>query len=322
MSHPPTEATAFGKLILLGEHAVVYGAPALVLGVDLRCDARAEVGGEGRQLKLLSRHCDAADDDELSRAFAALLEEGGAPDDITVTVSGDLPPGVGLGFSAAAAVAAAHAVGGVVGDRSDDAVRKRATAWERVFHGNPSGVDVAAAMHGGCTRFSRDGDGNVTVSRVHVKEPLTLCVGLTGTRSSTKTMVEGLADLRERNTAMVDKSIEAIATLVENAIGAVSDGNMVALGELMNLNQMLLAGLMLSNDDIEKMVSAAREAGALGAKLTGAGGGGAVVALAGTGQEAEATAERVVGAWKAIGFDGFATRLGRHGPNNTEETSA
>lgn len=304
------QATAFGKLILLGEHAVVYGSPALVLGIDLKCDAATEQGGTGRRLRLLDRECDAAAPDDLARAFTALLDDGGAPDDLTVTITGDLPPGVGLGFSAAAAVSAARAVGALVGDASDEAVRRRATAWERVFHGNPSGVDVAAAMFGGCTRFIRQDDGSVNVSRVPVKAALTLCVGLTGTRSSTKEMVEGLAELRRRNTEMVDQSVAAITAVVDNGIAAVGAGDVVALGELMTMNQMLLAGLMLSTSTIETMVAQARDAGALGAKLTGAGGGGAVVALAGTGPEADEVAERVVAAWQAAGYDGFATRLG------------
>ncbi len=313
-----TGATAFGKLILLGEHAVVYGSPALVLGVELRCDATLERGGSGQHLRLLDRQCNAADDDALSRAFSALLQAGGAPDGLTVTVTGNLPPGVGLGFSAAAAVATARAVGALVGDVSEQAVRRRATAWECVFHGNPSGVDVAAAMFGGCTRFLREqrssADAPPQLRRVPVRLPLSLCVGLTGTRSSTKTMVEGLAALHERKTEMVDRSVEAIATLVDNAATAVEEGNLGALGELMDMNQMLLAGLMLSTSAIERMLVAAREAGALGAKLTGAGGGGAVVALTGSGPGASAVAERVIEAWKELGFAGFMTQLGEPRP--------
>ncbi len=304
-------ATAFGKLILLGEHAVVYGAPALVLGVERRCVAEIEPGPAGRHLILLEHRCDGAGPDELARAFSALLEQGGAPQDITVRVSGDLPPGVGLGFSAAAAVAVARAVGAVMGDASDAAVEARAMAWERVFHGNPSGVDVAAAMHGGCTRFVRLEGGGIEVRRVGVRVPLTLCVGLTGTRSSTREMVEGLAELRRKQPEMVNRSVSAVSALVENAVSAVEAGELGALGELMNMNQMLLAGLMLSTSTIEQLVGLARDAGALGAKLTGAGGGGAVVALAGGGEGADAVAARIVAAWRDAGFEGFATELGR-----------
>src|SRR6185436_10678536 len=97
----------------------------------------------------------AGDAEELGRAFTALLEQGGAPPDLEARLEGELLPGVGLGFSAAAAVAIARAVEDLAGDGSEDRVRERAMAWERVFHGNPSGVDVAAAMRGGATRFTR-----------------------------------------------------------------------------------------------------------------------------------------------------------------------
>jgi mevalonate kinase len=297
------KARAFGKLILLGEHVVVYGAPALVAGIGLGVEAEASAGGDGQQLELLGR-TRAADPsgDDLSRAFAALLADGGAPKALHVRASGNLPPGMGLGFSAAAGVAIARAVEGLNGDVDESRVRSRATAWETVFHGNPSGVDVAAAMRGGCTRFTK-ADG---VSKVLVKEPLLLCVGLTGSGASTREMVEGVADLKRRKPELVERSIDGGAALVENAISAVEAGDHRALGELMNLNQMILAGLMVSNEKIETLVACARVSGALGAKLTGAGGGGAVVALA----EDQSAADAIVAAWREIGYEGFCTEVG------------
>lgn len=290
---------AFGKTILLGEHVVVYGAPALVAGVGLGVEAMAR-RGDG-ELCLLDRICRAGGDDELSAAYGALLGDG--PRDVDVVVSGELPPGMGLGFSAAAAVAIARAVEALSGESADveERVRARATAWERVFHGNPSGVDVAAAMTGGCMRFTR-ADGT---RPVRVKEPLTLAVGLTGFGGSTRQMVEGVARLAERQPEIVARSIEAVTALVDNAISAVEVGDHAALGELMDLNQMILAGLMVSNDVIETLVATARDAGALGAKLTGAGGGGAVIALTADG----AAADTVVAAWAEAGYRGFRTQV-------------
>jgi mevalonate kinase len=303
---------ACGKLILFGEHAVVHGVAALVLGVRLGVQARAVEATSGRALELLGRRteADGSGEDETGRAFEALLEAGGAPASLSVQVTGDLPPGVGLGFSAAAAVAIARAVEELAGAASDASVRERATAWERVFHGNPSGVDVAAAMHGGCIRFAR-GDG---VRRVAVRAPLVLCVGLTGTRSSTRKMVEGVAWIKERSPAIFQSTLEGIAALVDNGIGAIEAGDAEAIGELMNLNQMMLAGWMLSTERLEELCALAREAGALGAKLTGAGGGGAMMALAGQGDEGQATAARVVAAWRERGYEGFVTELGDSPP--------
>ena len=232
---------AFGKLILLGEHTVVYGVPALVAGIELGVSCSLTLGGERRSLTLLGRDCEGG---ELAQAFEALLDEGGAPARLHAAVAGDLPPGMGLGFSAAAGVAIARAVEAIhrpspTGGKPDDArVQARATAWERVFHGNPSGVDVAAAMYGSVSRFCK---GEPMV-RVHVEKPLTIAVGLTGTSSSTKRMVSGVARLKERKPELVQRSLDAVRALVDNAISAVQHGDHIALGELMDLNQMVLAG--------------------------------------------------------------------------------
>jgi mevalonate kinase len=301
---------AFGKLILLGEHAVVYGAPALVAGIDRGVRAVAAIGGRGRTLSLLGApQVDVGADEPLGRAFSALLEAGGAPENLAIRIEGDLPAGVGLGFSAAAAVAIARAVEALREDEGEAGregrVHDRAMAWERVFHGNPSGVDVAAAMHGGCLRFSRQ-EGS---RPLEVGAPLRLCVGLSGTTGSTHAMVAGVASLREKNRDLVDRSVDALASCVDSAIAAIAAGQAQALGELMNLGQMLLAGLMVSTEELETLCATAREAGALGAKLTGAGGGGAVVALAGSGRGAEAVGEAIVAAWGEQGYQGFQTLL-------------
>jgi mevalonate kinase len=119
--------------------------------------------------------------------------------------------------------------------------------------------------------------------------------------SSTKSMVEAVAHLRSRRQQVVDNSFEAIRTLVSNARLAIEAGDRFALGRLMDLNQMLLSGLFVSTPEIERMCGLARGAGALGAKLTGAGGGGSVVALVAS----QASADDVLAAWKAEGFSGF-----------------
>jgi mevalonate kinase len=181
-------------------------------------------------------------------------------------------------------------------------VAARAGAWERVFHGNPSGVDAAVAMLGGCILFER----GAPISRVRLGAPLHLCVGHTGQASSTKVMVEAVARQHERRPETTRKTFEAIFTLVKNARLALEAGDGRAVGQLMDLNQMLLSGLFVSTPEIEQMCATARTCGALGAKLTGAGGGGCVIALV----SSPSAAEPVLGAWKKDGFDGFFTTAG------------
>src|SRR5690606_27105925 len=147
---------------------------------------------------------------------------------------------------------------------------------EAVFHGNPSGIDTSAALYGRCFRFRRGHEPEF----IPLKRPLHLAIGVAGPSASTRSMVESVARLRHRKPELVDKSLEGIRSLVNNATLCLEVGDLEGLGKLMDYNQMLLSGLFLSTPEIETACRIAREHGALGAKLTGAGGGGAVIALA------------------------------------------
>jgi mevalonate kinase len=315
-------ATACGKVILLGEHAVVYGVPALAAGIDRGARAEASLLDEsahaGSSLALGGRPelTTIGGEDDLARAFAALLGEDAPP--VAVTASSELPPGGGLGSSAALGVSIARAVEQLAGtpepEREPRALA-RALAWERVFHGNPSGIDTHAAAHGGVFRFVRGEPARA----IRPASDLWLCVGLSGSGASTRSMVEGLARLFQRKPDLQKRSVDAITALVSNAALAIEAGDVAALGKLMDLNHMILAGLFLSTETLERLCHLAREAGALGAKLTGSGGGGAAIALVPPGQEGAAgaapgpVAEAVLDAWKAAGFEGFVTRIAARG---------
>jgi mevalonate kinase len=207
-----------------------------------------------------------------------------------------------VGGSGASAVAAARAVFEWRGDTNPplERVVDAAMAWERVFHGNPSGVDAWAAAHGGCVKYVR-GAG---IEPIRLGRNLTLAIAVAGPPASTRVMVEGLAKLRERKPDIVNKSFAGIESLVKNAILCLEAGDVIGLGKLLDLNQMLLAGLFLSTEEIERACVWARDAGALGAKLTGGGGGGCVIALT------DGNAEPVLDAWKAHGLSCFAAQVG------------
>jgi mevalonate kinase len=291
-------ARAHGKVILFGEHAVVYGVPAIAVGISAGADARA-LPAAAASISIGDFRARAGDGSELALALEALLAALGAPPH-ALEVELGLPAGAGLGASAALGVAIARAVLEALGELPGEArVLRAAAAWEGVFHGSASGIDAAAAFHGGCLWYSR-GDG---ARPLEPGAELSLAIALAGPPAPTRSMVESVARLKSRRPELVDKALAGIRALVENARLSLEAGDRRSLGQLMDLNHMILSGLFLSTEGIETTCTIAREAGALGAKLTGAGGGGAVVALV------EDDAEPVLAAWRAAGLHCFAARV-------------
>jgi mevalonate kinase len=297
--------SAHGKVILLGEHAVVYGHPALAGALSDGVTVETTAGRGLVRIPAWGVELDSADPTRdglsLGRAYLALRGKLGlgATSPIDMTVRFAVPTGSGLGSSAAWAVAVARALV-AAHDLSESLIAEAAMASETVLHGKPSGLDHTVAQRGGFGVFVREkGLTPVTAAR-----PVPLIVGHTGRDRDTKGRVQRVAELLAARRDEVSGRFAEIAQLVQVARNAVETGNLGTLGEAMTLNQRHLEALDVSCPEIERMCRLAVDAGAAGAKLTGGGGGGCVIALA-PGREAE-----IAAAWNSAGFKSFTTTVG------------
>lgn len=273
-------AHAHGKILLFGEHAVVHGAPAIAAGLGAGVDASVVNGAPGTlTAPAWQLEATAGDGSRVGTAYAALLAELGIEADAAVHLDAAIPAGAGLGSSAAMAVAVARAWLEHLGrDEDEDAVYRAAMASERIFHGNPSGLDHAAAMQGGVVRFVRGEPP--AMSSVFVGAPLHLVVAQVAPGADTGVLVGGVATRAERFPVVFGKLFGAFGALSDRAAEAIAAGEVVAVGALMDVNHGLLGAIGVSTPALDEACARARHAGALGAKLTGAGGGGCILALA------------------------------------------
>jgi mevalonate kinase len=271
---------AHGKVILLGEHAVVYGRPALAAGLPHGASARARFSDEpASSLAVVPWNVDVrpGGGGSLAQAFGALLHAAGVERSVRVEATVELPGGSGLGSSAALGCAVLRALDALRGlpPRPHDEALEITLAWERVFHGNPSGVDNAVAWSGGLVFYER----GRPLTPIRPRSPFMLVIGDSGQTCSTRITVSEVARQHKRHRERIEKCFDAIAAIVRNGRLAIERGDLRALGQLFDMNHSLLASMLVSTETLEEMIATARAAGALGAKLTGGGGGGCMIAV-------------------------------------------
>ena len=282
------EATAPGKVILFGEHAVVYGRPALAAPVtQLRARAVIEMG-EGPDVRLVAPDLGRATTLAAARttnplaATVRLVERRAGrrlPPGVMLSVSSAIPIASGLGSGAAIAVAVIRALDTYLElGLSREEVSALAYETERLHHGTPSGIDNTVIAFEQPVYFVRREGGNLIEPFAPVR-PLRLLIGDTGVRSATRDVVGDVRRQWQTDPSRFEVIFDACGRLADAGRAALAAGDLAAVGRLMNENHDWLAQMSVSSASLDRLVAAARRAGALGAKLSGAGRGGNMIAL-------------------------------------------
>ncbi len=283
-----TLATAPGKAILFGEHAVVYGRPAIAVPV-WEVSARAEVLGlpgasagtvvvEAPDVGLAGNLSELDPSHPIPRIILDTLHSlgPGLVPAIQLRVTSTIPIASGMGSGAAVSVAIAHALSQHLGlPLPPDEISALAFAVERIHHGTPSGIDNTVIAYGLPVYF-RLGAPPVPVA---VVGQMHLLVGDTGVASPT---VRAVGMVRERWRAdpqAYERHFDALGRSADQARGLLESGRIAEIGPLMDSSHLVLKEIGVSSPGLDALVQAAREAGAWGAKLSGAGCGGTMLAL-------------------------------------------
>ncbi|MDX9992046.1 MAG: mevalonate kinase [Anaerolineales bacterium] len=307
-----TTACAPGKIILFGEHAVVYGRPALAVPVQqvqaqASIEKTGEYSGENWADSVLVQAPDIGLFSSLSvlqahhppHPLAAVIEKTlqrlniSQPPALSVTIRSTIPVASGLGSGAAVSVAVIRALAGLFGQPLPDAqISQIAYEIEKLHHGTPSGIDNTVITYAKPVYFVR----GEPIETLTVARPFSLLIADTGIAAPTKESVADLRKLWQAAPAKWEKVFDQVGQIVQSAKKAIESGQTAQLGPLMDANQSLLQKMGVSSSALDRLVLAAKAGGADGAKLSGGGRGGNMIALA-----QSQSAEAVASALKAAG---------------------
>lgn len=280
----PTTCSAPAKVILFGEHAVVYGQPAIAVPVTaLRAQAvvstapRFQIDALDTGQILTEDDIRKAVDDALSRMAQLILEHFHAQlPSVQITLSSHIPPASGLGSGAAVTAALGRAMAAALGHQIDnDTLNAMVFEVERIFHGTPSGIDNTVIVYEQPIFFVR----GAPIERLSIGQTFHLLIGDTGHKGLTRVAVADVRALYEAHPEEITPIFSQIGNICIDARHNMENLNITAMGALMNENHALLQRLTVSSSELDRLVIAARDAGALGAKMSGGGRGGNMIAL-------------------------------------------
>lgn len=281
-----SKASAPGKIILFGEHAVVYGQPALAVPVtQVQAEVRIDrIFSSGIRINApniqLNEKLDAlAPTHPLAATVRNTLHalEADSLSNVSILIRSSIPVASGLGSGAAVSVAIIRALAKQLKkDLTDKQVSALAFETEKLYHGTPSGIDNTVITYAKPVYFVKD----QTIEVFNVKYPFMIVIGDTGVPASTKESVRNVRMQHHKRPARYETLFATIGSIAKTARQLIESGMPESIGPLMDENHAMLRSMDVSSPELDHLVEAARAGGALGAKMSGGGRGGNMIALA------------------------------------------
>jgi len=306
------EGIGFGKAILFNEHFVVYGIPAIVSAIGkyttAKIDSQNKAGWTIEDNRKATPNYKEEKNEQQKDSIKRILNKmrvDTSKNGIKIVLNGNLYAASGIGASAASCVAIARALSEHFNlDLSDDEINEAAYEGEKGYHGTPSGIDNTASTFGGLIWFEKTNDK--VMDKITIQNPVEIVMGNTGKVANTTAAVNGVRQRKEQNPQKYDEIFDRAENIAYLAKDALIDEDHRELGKLMNENHKLLQQIEVSSRELDFLVKLARDEGALGAKLTGGGLGGNMVALT-PGRDLQ---DRVATAIEKEGFQTLKTVIG------------
>jgi len=306
------EGIGFGKAILFNEHFVVYGVPAIVSAIGKYTVAKIEpIGKSGWTLNDNRKATPRYKEDKLDQqkdSINNIIKKMGvdlSKKGVDITLEGNLYCASGIGASAASCVAIARALSDHYQlNLSDEEINEVAYEGELAYHGTPSGIDNTASTFGGLIWYEKKDP--MVMDKIRISAPVEIVMGNTGKVANTTTAVAGVRERKEKNPDKYKDIFDRAENIAYLAKDALIDEDYKELGKLMNENHKLLQQIEVSSKELDFLVKLARDHGALGAKLTGGGLGGNMIALT-PGKDLQ---DNVANAMEKEGFQTVKTVIG------------
>jgi len=305
----------YGKTILFGEHFVVYGLPAIASALGTYTTANVKViesnGWVVDDQRPATPGYKKKKNDEAMHSIKNVIEHlniDTTNQKLEITFKGNLIAASGVGASAAQCTSLARAFNDTFNlELDDEKINEAAYEGEKAYHGTPSGIDNTASTYGGLIWFIKNLSGSKnTMDLMKASKKMHLVIANSGITASTTEVVADVRRLKEENQEKFEKIFKKYKIIAEEAKDALINGDINKTGTLMNKNHNLLREITVSGEVNEKLVDIALQAGALGAKMTGTGRGGLVIAVA----ENEESQLRISKAIKTKGYDAWKTMIG------------